>query len=213
MRTIEVTGEYKKEFKPDEITFTISIEEYWEEEFQKGKEYEDYRTKVNITTIEESLMQELGNMEIDMKSITLKHTGNHWRQRGKDFLIAKTMDIKLGSFAKANELSNALTTRGIRNMSVSKLTLNDRELQDINAKTEALKAAKVKAERIANTIDKKIKDVVSIVEVDSYIGVNPRPYTNSANAMLRSASAEGAQYDNFKKIEIKAVVRVVWELE
>ena len=34
--------------KPDEIIFTIKYSEYWKEEFEKGKVYADYVTKIPI---------------------------------------------------------------------------------------------------------------------------------------------------------------------
>ena len=41
LRTIEVSGESEMTVDPDEITFTIVIEEYWKEEFEEGKKFED----------------------------------------------------------------------------------------------------------------------------------------------------------------------------
>ncbi len=213
MRTIEVTGEYTIDLIPDEIAFTISLEEYWEEEFQEGKEHKDYRTKVSITTIEDALMRELSQAEITMDMISLQQTGNYWRQRGKDFLISKSLNIRLTTFEKANELSNILMTRGIRNMTVSDMKYHDMEQEQIHAKIEALKVAKSKAKLLAGAVDKTIKDVVTIVEVDQYVGAAPRSYANKESAMLMRSNGGGASYENFKKIKVKAVVRVVFELQ
>ncbi len=213
MRTIEVTGESKRSVDPDEITYTISIEEYWKEEFE-GKKYEDYRTKIDIEGIERSLISELKALGIEMNQITLKQAGNNWRQRGKDFLVSKTIDVKLTSFATANEISNAIQTRGVRNMSVTDLKNKDLESIKLQVKAEALKAAKAKAVLLAAALDKKVKDVITIVEIDQYANAIPRP---QPMAYARSASMEsdagGAAYENFKKLETKAAVRVVFEIE
>ena len=46
IRYIEVKGEAEIEIEPDEIKYVIGIEEYWEEEFEKKKEFKDYKTKI-----------------------------------------------------------------------------------------------------------------------------------------------------------------------
>ena len=213
MRTIEVTGMSERSVEPDKIVFTISIEEYWKEEFE-GKKYEDYKTKIEIEGIEQSLVSELKALGIGMDQITLKQAGNGWRQRGKDFLVSKTLDVSLASFAKANEITNAIQTRGVRNMTVSKLIHDDIETIKLEVKAEAIKAAKAKAELLAAAVGKKIKDVITIVEVDQYANAIPRP---QPVAYGRAASMEtqsgGAAYENFKKLETKAVVRCVFEME
>lgn len=212
MRIIEVTGQHEELYIPDEIVFAISIEEYWAEEFEEDKKQEDYRTKVEITAIEDSLMLELASAGITMDMITLNSTGNGWRERGKDFLISKNFDIKLPSMVLANQLSNTLSTRGIRNMSVKERKVSNMAAHQLDAKVEAVKVAQQKAEKLAAAVGKKVKDVISIVEVDAYAGVSPKPVAKTA--MLRSTAAGGgAQYENFKKVKVKAVVRVVWEIE
>jgi len=111
MKTIEVTGTAERSIEPDKILFTISFEEYFKEEFE-GKKYEDYKTKVDMKGIESSVIQELAALGHGMESITLKQAGNGWRQRGKDFLVAKTIDVKLDSFAEANKITNTIKDRG-----------------------------------------------------------------------------------------------------
>ncbi len=213
MRTIEVTGMSERSVEPDKIVFTISIEEYWKEEFE-GKKYEDYKTKIEIEGIERSLVSELKSLGIDMEEITLKQAGNGWRQRGKDFLVSKTLDVSLDSFAKANEITNAIQTRGVRSMTVSKLIHDDIETIKLEVKAEAIKAAKAKAVLLAAALGKKIKDVITIVEVDQYANAIPRPQSVAyGRAAAMDVEAGGAAYENFKKLETKAIVRCVFEME
>lgn len=56
LRFIEVTGSAEMKIEPDEIRFQIGIEEYWKEEFEKGKEYKDFVTKISLADIERELM-------------------------------------------------------------------------------------------------------------------------------------------------------------
>ena len=213
MKTIEVTGEASGTIDPDEIIFSITIEEYWKEEFE-GKKYEDYKTKIEIEGIEQSLIEELKSLNIGMDQITLKQTGNYWRQRGKDFLVSKTLELSLSDFAKANEIANSVQTRGVRNMFVSKLKHKDLDQFKLKMKAQALKNAQEKAVFMAAALGKTVKGVVTIVEVDPNMNVMPRPqpmaYSRTA-AMAESAPA--VEYENYRKIEAKAVVRVLFEME
>lgn len=214
-KTIEVTGSHEMMVDPDEIIFTISIEEYWAEEFE-GKEWKDYKTKIEITEIEENLMKELEEIGIKMKDITLKHSGNYYRSHGKDFLISKNMDIKLKSFKKANEISNILRTRGIKNMHVSEMIVHDKEALILKTQKEALKNAKQKAQALADVYDKEISDVISIVEIDKFVNVRPpSPVMYRAEAMSakQGGGYGGADYENFKKVKLSYDLRVLFELK
>lgn len=213
-KTIEVTGSHQSFMDPETITFNINIEEYWQEEFE-GKKWEDFKTKIEIETIEASLINELSQMGITMDQITLKQTGNYWRSRGKDFLINKNLEIKLNSFEKANELSNQLKTRGIKSMNVAKLDHSQMESLVLQTKTEALKKAKVKAELLVGVYGKTLGEVISIVEIDRYVGISP-PMQGGLRAKsmaMESSSAPSVQYENFRKIQIEENVRVLFEIK
>ncbi|MGM0622080.1 MAG: SIMPL domain-containing protein, partial [Bacteroidota bacterium] len=58
-RFIEVRGTAEMEVQPDEMMLSITIQEYFEEEFQKNKEPEDYKTKVPLAKIEDGLIKSL----------------------------------------------------------------------------------------------------------------------------------------------------------
>ncbi len=213
IQTIEVTGQHSYSITPDDIYFSINFEEYWQEEFE-GKKWEEYKTKIDIISIENSLIDELERLGIKKSQITLKHSGNHWRQRGKDFLVNKSIDILLNDFELANSLTNDLTTRGIKSMNVTKLVSHDIAKHKINAQKEALKAARGKAEALAEVYDQKLGKPLSIIEIDQNIGIKPmiqaesRVYKSSGSDM----SANPVEYENFRKIKINAVVRVAFEI-
>ncbi len=213
IQTIEVTGQHTLTIDPDEIYFSINFEEYWKEEFE-GKKWEDYKTKIDIVSIENKLINELESLGINKKQITLKQSGNGWRHRGKDFLINKNIEIILDDFKLANRITNELTTRGIKSMNVTKLVSHDIDKHKINAQKEALKAAKHKARELAEVYDQKLGKPISIIEVDHNIGVRPmiqaeaRAYKSTASDM----SVNPVEYENFRKIKVKAELRVAFEI-
>lgn len=211
-KTIEVTGSAERQVEPDEIVFSIQIEEYWEEEFE-GKKWEDYKTKVEIETIEAALIDELRQHGIEMKDITLIQAGNFWRHRGKDFLVSKHLELSLPSLEKANQLATDLQTRGIKNMVVSRLKADDEEALKLEVKTEALLAAREKAIKLVSALGKELGEAISIVEVDRNIGI-VRPMYDQV-AMRSNMMEESAQvtYENYKTIRMTAEMRVVFEIK
>jgi len=66
--------------------------------------------------------------------------------------------------------------------------------------------------RLAAALGKKIKDIITIIEVDPYAQVSSRPRTYAKSASM-AADGGAVDYENFKKIETKAVVRCVFEME
>ena len=213
LQTIEVTGQHSLTIDPDEIHFTINFEEYWKEEFE-GKKWEDYKTKIDIITIENKLIDELERLGFKKGQITLKQTGNHWRHRGKDFLVNKNIEIILNDFREANNLTNGLNTRGIKSMNVTRLVSHDIAKFKIKAQKEALSIAKHKAETLAEVYDQKIGKPISIVEVDHNIGVKPmvQAEARSYKSTVSDMSINPVEYENFKKIKVKAELRVAFEI-
>ena len=127
-RYIEVTGSSETEIIPDEIHFMITIKEYWQEEFEKKSKPEDYQTKVPVNEIEHNLMSALKQAGIAPSDIQTKEVGDYWRERGKDFLISKTFDIKLQNPDQINRIIQTVNTKGIQSMNIGEL--KNKELQE-----------------------------------------------------------------------------------
>jgi Uncharacterized conserved protein len=215
VRTIEVSGTAEQLLDPDEIVFVINIQEYWKEEFE-GKKYKDYKTKISIATIETQLIAELNQQGIGMERITLKEAGNHWRARGKDFLISKKLELKIDDFKVVNMLSNRLQTRGIQSMNVSALKHKDEDKIKLETQVAAIKAAKEKAQLMASALDKEIIDVITIIEVNRHTRLPLSPHTKSyarESAISLDEGSQGVEYDSFKQLKISATVRVVFEMD
>ena len=112
-RYIEVTGSSEIEVVPDEIHFLIHIKEYWEEEYTgKSKKEEDFQTKVPLTVIEKDLRKSLRKIGISDEAIRTQEVGDYWRQRGKEFLIGKQLDIRLTDFEQINSIIRSVNTWG-----------------------------------------------------------------------------------------------------
>ena len=152
-RYIEVTGSSEIEVVPDEIHFLIHIKEYWEEEYTgKSKKEEDFQTKVPLTVIEKDLRKSLRKIGISDEAIRTQEVGDYWRQRGKEFLIGKQLDIRLTDFEQINSIIRSVNTWGIESMRIGELKHKDLPMYRKQGKIEALKAAREKASYLVAAI-------------------------------------------------------------
>lgn len=200
-RFIEVTGSAEIEIEPDEIIFIIRIKEYWKEEFEKSSKPKDYRTKVPMTGIEKELLSILEKNGVKKENITVREVGNYWREQGKDFLISKELEIKLKDFNTVNKITDAVNTNGIDYMNIGELKNKDIANYRKQAKIEALKAAKAKAEYLLASIGQQAGEVISIIEPQespSYYGQAQHKYSNVAESM-----SGGGSIDNIRKIKLR----------
>lgn len=191
-RYIEVTGSSEIEIEPDEIHYIIEIREYWEEEFINKAKPEDYRTKVPLSKIEESLRKSLANAGIRESAIRTQEIGEHWRERGKDFLIGKQFDITLDSFDKIDEIISHISTRGINAMRIGEL--KNKNIADYRqkGKIEALKAAREKAIYLVEAMGEELGEVIHIIE-PAASNINPFINAQVQSNMVMGGTA-GTEY-------------------
>lgn len=189
-RYIEVTGSSEIEVVPDEIHFLIQIKEYWQEEFVPKSKPEDYKTKVPLEWIEKDLRRVLSRAGILDEAIRVQEIGDYWRQKGKEFLIGKQLDIRLTDFEQINTIIKKVDTRGIESMRIGELKHKDLPNYRKQGKIEALKAAREKASYLVEAMGQKLGEAIRIVEpASSYVS----PYTlfqAQSNVSMGSAATE-----------------------
>ena len=169
-RYIEVTGSSEIEVVPDEIHFLIQIKEYWQEEFVPKSKPEDYKTKVPLEWIEKDLRRVLSRAGISDEAIRVQEIGDYWRQKGKEFLIGKQLDIRLTDFEQINSIIRSVNTWGIESMRIGELKHKDLPMYRKQGKIEALKAAREKASYLVEAMGQELGEVIRIIEpVDNNI--------------------------------------------
>lgn len=191
-RYIEVTGSSEIEVVPDEIHFLITIKEYWAEEFERKSKEEDYRTKIPLEWIEKDLRKVLHKAGIPDEAIRTQEIGDFWRQRGKEFLIGKQLDIRLTDFEKVNDIIKMIDTKGVESMRIGELKNKDLTVYRKQGKIEALKAAREKATYLVEAMGQKLGEVIRIVEpASSYAS----PFSNfQAQSNVSMGTADAEQY-------------------
>lgn len=209
-RFIEVTGSAEMLIEPDEFIFIIGIEEYWKEEFEKKKEFEDYKNKVKISEIEGQLIKDLNGLGIKTERIKSTEVGNYWRHRGKEFLISKKLEISLTDFKFINQIISRLDSKGIDYMQIGELKNKELVNYRKEVKKQALLAAKEKAKFLLEAIDKKLGDIISITELNSenYLW---RPTMATSNVLMDST--ENPQAENGKKIKLRFEINAKFEIQ
>jgi uncharacterized protein YggE len=208
-RIIEVNGRAEVEIEPDEITFIIGIEEYWKEEFEKKKDFEDYKTKVPLAEIEDALIKNLRNAGIEKEDVKVKSMGNYWRYRGKEFLYSKQFEIKVTDLSKINKLTQTLDSKGIKYMNIGELNHSKMDEFKKQVKIDALKDARDKAQYLVESIGSELGEVVTISEMsDSYI----RPMYSGA-MMMKSAEMATESIDEVRNIKLEYQVRATFRIK
>ena len=208
-RYIEVTGSSETEIIPDEIHFMITIKEYWQEEFEKKSKQEDYQTKVPVNEIEHNLMSALKQAGIAPSDIQTKEVGDYWRERGKDFLISKTFDIKLQNPDQINRIIQTVNTKGIQSMNIGELKNKDLQEYRKQGKIEALKAARQKADYLVAAMGQKLGNVLRIVEPEERSFSYFQPQSAMSNVAIPSYDSNP---ENFRTIKLRYQMTARFEI-
>ena len=208
-RYIEVTGSSETEIIPDEIHFMITIKEYWQEEFEKKSKPEDYQTKVPVNEIEHNLMSALKQAGIAPSDIQTKEVGDYWRERGKDFLISKTFDIKLQNPDQINRIIQTVNTKGIQSMNIGELKNKDLQEYRKQGKIEALKAARQKADYLVAAMGQKLGNVLRIVETEERSFSYFQPQSAMSNVAIPSYDSNP---ENFRTIKLRYQMTARFEI-
>jgi len=194
VRFIEVRGSAEMEVQPDEMMLSITIQEYFEEEFQKNKEPKDYKTKVPLAKIEDDLIKSLRKAGIEKEDIRVRSMGNYWRKQGKEFLFSKNLEVKITDFAKVNQLSSLVDAKGIRSLNVGQMDHSEIEKFRKKVKTDALKDAREKAAYLVESLGEELGEVLAISELnDGYA----RPYM-AKNMMM---AADAMAYESVEEVQ------------
>lgn len=209
LRTIEVKGSAEMEVEPDEIVLIIGIQEYWEEEFEKNKEPEDYKTKVPLAIIEDDVVKKLRKAGIKKESVKVRNVGNYWRQQGKEFLFSKQLEVELSDFSKINDLIDLLDAKGIRNLNIGELRHSEIEDFKNQVKIEALKNARKKANVLVESVGEELGEVITITEISSGF-VRPM---HGGVMLARSAELAPERIDQIQNIKLEYQVQATFRIK
>jgi uncharacterized protein len=212
-RTITVNGSAELEIIPDEIYVQVYLKEYE----KKGS------GKVTIEKIRQEFLTAVRSLGLPDSSISVSgYDANNfnpwWRKKNKkeELYASMTYQVKLRNTAQVDQLVDKLDDNATQNFYISRTSHSKLEEIRKNLKIQAVRAAKEKADYLAEAVNAKIGVPVTINEPGEYY----QPYYGdmASNRMMKaemaqaSAPADQPQAD-FKKMKMRYDVSVVFELK
>jgi uncharacterized protein YggE len=213
-RTITVNGSAEMDIIPDELYVQVYLKEYERKGFGKisiNKIRQDFLAAVRSLGLADSL--------ISVAGYDANNYNPWWRKKNKkDELYASiSYQVKLRNTAQVDQLVDKLDDNATQNFFVQRTTHSKIEEFKRNLKIQAIRAAKDKAQYLADAVNEKVGVAITIHEPNEYY--HPY-YGQAANRMMKaemeqqavgSTAADQAQAD-FKKMKMRYDVTVVFEL-
>jgi uncharacterized protein YggE len=210
-KTITVTGSAEMEIIPDEIYVQVDLKEY----DKKGQ------GKIGIDKIKQEFLITVKALGIPDSLISIAAydglNGNPWwrKKNKKEELYASiAYQVKLKSSKQIDDLVDRLDDNATQNFFIQKTASSKMTELRRQLKIDAVKAAKEKAGYLAEAIDEKIGETVTINEPMEYFTpyvANVRMF-NKEVMQDQAGNGDTAPVD-FKKIKLKYDVTVVFALK
>lgn len=155
---IEVEGQAEIEVEPDYFEYTINLQEYYKTENEK----------VTIEILEKSLVKAVEEIGIKKVNLTINSVQGSRRysadNKPANFLESRNYILKIKSINDINNLLPKLDKMGLTGTSLNKMTNKMQVNFEKELRKKAINDAKEKANSIAESIGKKIGDIILISE-------------------------------------------------
>lgn len=213
-KTINVSGTARMEVVPDEIYVQVELREY----DKKGG------GKVGIDAIKNDFLKAALGIGINESDISVQGyqgwDGNFWlyrknKKKNPDLKASITYQVKLATTKKMDELVQKLDDEATQNFFISRVSHSKLQEFKKELKIQAVKAAKDKANYLAEAINEKAGEAITINEPNE-IGSFPQPVY--ANRMMKAEAGFAADNQqlpdiDFKKIKLQFEVNVTFALK
>ncbi len=212
-RTITVSGSAEMEIVPDEIYVQVDLKEY----DKKGA------GKITIDKIRQDFLTAVHSLGIPDNDVSIAaydgYNGNPWwikKNKKNELYSSITYQVKLRTSKQVDDLVDKLDDAATQNFFIQRVShsrLNEFRKQ---LKIEAVKAAKEKAGYLAEAINEKVGEAVTINEPAEFYQPNFYNLAASNKVMLARGQADSApeqQQADFKKMKLKFDVTVVFALK
>lgn len=214
-KTINVSGIAEMEVVPDEIYVQIELREY----DRKGG------GKADIETLKTDFLKSalsIGIVETDISVQSYSGwDGDYWwykknKKKNPDMKASITYLVKIASTKKMDELVQKLDDEATQNFSIAKVSHSKLETFKKQLKIEAIRAARDKANYLAEAINEKAGEALTINEP---MEANFFPQPVYANKMMTNANMEDATGGgetpviDFKKMKLRFEVNVIFAIK
>ena len=189
--TVSVNGQAKITAPLDEIFLSITLKE------------SDSKGKIDLEQQRVAMLRALRKCGVNTEEqLRLADMASSFFKR-KGSLASSQYELKVGSAEEARKVFEALDDAGIANVNIARATCSKIEEYRSEARREAIRNAKARAEELATAIGQSIG---ACYEINDYS--NSQPVVYRANMLTKSAMADGLVEDSaepeveFKPIEI-----------
>lgn len=189
--TVSVNGQAKITAPLDEIFLSITLKE------------SDSKGKIDLEQQRVAMLRALRKCGINTdEQLRLADMASSFFKR-KGSLASSQYELKVGSAEEARKVFEALDDAGIANVNIARATCSKIEEYRSEARREAIRNAKARAEELATAIGQSIG---ACYEINDYS--NSQPVVYRANMLTKSAMADGLVEESaepeveFKPIEI-----------
>lgn len=216
-KTINVSGIAEMEIVPDEVFVNVHLREY----DKKGG------GKTDIENIKSSFLKAALSMGLKESDISVQdyqgNDQNYWwikkkKNKNPDMKAGITYQVKLSSTKKMDELVQLLDDEATENFYIAKVDHSKIKEFKKQLKIQAVQVAREKANYLAEAINEKAGEALTINEPNE-MSFLPQPiYANSALPMQLSGMDAGGEREqapniDFKKIKLKFEVNVIFALK
>jgi uncharacterized protein YggE len=214
-KTITVSGSAEMEIVPDEIFVNVELKEYQ----KKGQ------SKINIETIKSQFLESCKAAGIPDSVISIaSYSGDNnfyfirRRKKDPDLLAGISYQIKFRNSKQMDDLVEKLDDEATQNFFIASVSHSKMTEFRKQLKIKAIQAAKEKANYLAESINEKAEEAITIKEPEEW---QPQDNNMLANSTLREYSVskmnvnsfDKIQEINFKKIKIRYEVNAVFALK
>jgi uncharacterized protein YggE len=213
VRKIEVAGFSEMEVVPDEIYFSISLREYYEDE-------KSQKNKVIISALEKQLIKAVTDAGFSKEALSITNLGGYQNYTDKKkkpatFLESKQYELKVDRPDKLDGVMSKIDSRGVQYANVARVDHSKKEDFKKQVKIDALKAAKDKADYLLAALDQKMGQVLEIRELDENI-YYPQPMFAKSNMRTMAMQEADAVPDSdvtYQKIKISYRMQAAFEIK
>lgn len=159
-RSIQVNGSAEMEITPDEIYFTIVLEEYME----------DKEKKKPMEKLEEQLKAAIVIAGIPKENLTIENVyGQNWerKRRNKDFLEKRSYILKLNDASAMDGILDKIDQKAIESVYITRFSHSKIEEYRKQLKIQAIKNAKEKAKYLLEAIGEDLDRPLLIKETEN----------------------------------------------
>lgn len=213
-RKIEVAGFAELEVVPDEIYFSVSLREYFNDE-------KNQKDKVNITTLEKQLIKAVADAGLPKEALSISGLGGYQnytekKKKPATFLEAKQYELKVDRADKLDVILSKVESRGVQYAHVARVDHSKKEEFKKQVKINALKSAKEKATYLLEAVDQKLGQVLEIREVEDNVNYPQPMYAKSAMRVMGGMESADMVQDSsveYQKIKLSYRMQAAFEIK